>query len=387
MDKMRIKATIKVSFKGIIAQWKTVLLVYAIFPLILSIAMGYMLKDVFRPDTTIDKINITVIDEDNSKSSQNFIRLFKNEGIKELFYLTKKGDYVLTIPKGYENSISSFKEATIKVDEKERASRSNEIIIKSILSQYGKSLTEAITISNKIEALNVQDKEKILNEVISNLNRVSAQSALNTNIMKGERTLSSFENQAASMMTFMVFIMVLGCVGAYHLDKENGSFKRLLSTPITKATFFKLDLLIFFISSFIYGLAYILTFRIAGLAFKGINPINILAILIGQSLLITALSGLIIAFFSKQTSTIVVVIFMYFEIIFGGAFIPVKEITNQVFTMLSKFSPGNVISGAYKNCILFNSFDKIVPYLLIMLLVSTLVYIISILKVKIRWEE
>ncbi|MBC8059724.1 MAG: ABC transporter permease [Clostridiaceae bacterium] len=387
MGILRIKASIKVTFKGIFAQWKFILLVYAILPLLLSITMGYFQKGIFQPETTIDKINIRIIDEDNSKTSQAFIEVFETEGLKKLFNLTNKGEYVLTIPKGYEDSISKLKETTIRVDEKERTSRSNEIIIKSIVNQYGKSVTETLIISNKIEALNIQDKEKIFNEVISSLTRISGENALKTNILKGERTLNSFENQAASMMTFMLFIIVMGCVGAYHLDKENGCFRRLISTPITKATFFNLDLLIFFISSFIYGLIYILSFRVTGLAFKGINPINILAILTGQSLLITALSGLVIAFLSKQNSNIVVIIFMYFQIIFGGAFIPIKEVSSEVFTLLSKFSPGNVISNAYKQCILFNSFEKLVPYLLIMLIVSIVIYIISILKVKIRWEE
>ncbi|HEY5560384.1 MAG TPA: ABC transporter permease [Clostridiaceae bacterium] len=387
MDILRIKATIKVSFKAIIAQWRVILLVYALFPLLLSIAMGSFQKSTFKPETTIDKINISIIDEDNSIGSQNFRELFENQSIKKLFNLTKQGQYILTIPKGYENSISNLRQTTIKVDEKERTSRSNEIIIKSIISQYGKSLTELITISSKIEKLNLQDKAKILNQVSEELNRVSSETSLKTIIMKGERTLTSFENQAASMMTYMLFMIVLGCVAGYHLDKENGCYKRLNSTPITKAAFFNLDLLLFFIASFTYGLIYILTFRVAGLAFKEVNPLIILAILISQSLLITALSGLIIAFLKKQSSTIVIIIFMYSEIIFGGAFIPVKEVANDLFTKLSRFSPGTVISGAYKNCILFNSFDKIAPYLVIMVIVSIALYTISILKVKIRWEE
>jgi len=387
MAMMRVKATIKVTFKSIIAQWKGVLLMYAIFPLVLSIGMGYFQRDAFKPETTIDKINIRIIDEDNSKSSQNFRVLLKTGGMKKLFNLTDKGEYVLTIPKGYESSISKLKQSTIKVDEKKRVSRNNETIIKSIISEYGKNLTEAITISKKIENLNIQDKQKIFNDVSSKINKVSSETALETNLMKGEKTLTSFENQGASMMAYMIFIMVMGCVAGYHLDKENGCFKRLNSTPITRVAFFNLDLVLFFIASLIYGAVYILSFAIAGLAFIGVNPLNLLAILIGQSLLITTASGIIIAFLNKQNSNIVIIIFMYIEIIFGGAFIPVKEVTNKVFTILSKISPGNIVSGAYKNCMLFNSFDKIVQYLMMMVIVSIAFYIISILKVKIRWEE
>ncbi|WP_055666950.1 ABC transporter permease [Desnuesiella massiliensis] len=384
---MRIKATIKVTFKAMRAQWKQLLLVYAIFPLLLSLVMGYFQKDTFRPEVSLDKINLTIVDEDKSKSSQGFKELFQAEGIKDLFNISEKGDYVITIPKGYEDNLINLKDMDIKVDEKKRVSRTNEAIVRIIINQYGESLTESLIISNKINEMTLKDKEKLFNEVTNSINSLGAKSALKTNIIQGERTLSSFENQAASMMSYMLFMMIMGCVGGYHLDKENGSFKRLMSTPITKETFFNLDLLIFFLSSFIYGLIYVATFRIAGLAFKGTNPMNIIAILAAQSLLVTSLAGLMIAFLGKQNSNIIIILSMYFEIIFGGAFIPIKDITNKVFALLTRFAPGNVLTQAYKNCILFNSFQSIIKYLSIMILISIGAYAISILKVKIKWEE
>lgn len=384
---MRIKATIKVTFKAILAQWKQVLLVYALFPLLLSFIMGYVQKDIFRPEVTRDKINITIIDEDNSKSSQGLKELFSAEEIKDLFKVSDKGDYIITIPKEYENNLIGLKDTTINIDEKKDISRDNELIIKAILDQYGKSLTESIVIANKIEQLDLQDKEKVFKEVKSNLEKALGTSALKTNLMKGERALSSFENQAATMMSFMLFSMILSCVAGYHLDKENGSFKRLLSTSITRATFFNLDLLIFFLSSVIYGAIYIISFRLLGFAFKGVNPLNIIAILIGQSLMVTAIAGIMIAFFKKDNANLVLVVFMYFQIIFGGGFVPLKDMTSKVFLTLSKFAPGNIITEAYKSCMIFNSFDKIYVNLIAMILFSVVIYSISILKIKIRWEE
>jgi ABC-2 type transport system permease protein len=230
-------------------------------------------------------------------------------------------------------------------------------------------------------------KENLYNQVIGDIYKNNEVSAIKSNMLQGERTLSSFEYEAGAMMTFVIIMMVMGCVTGYHMDKENGSFKRIMSTPITRLNFFNLDLLIFFIVSFVYGLVFILSFRIAGFAFKGTSPINILAILLCQSMLVTALAGLFIAFTNKKNYRIIITIIMYFQLLFGGVFIPIKEIPNGMFTTLSKFAPGNVVSEAYRNCIIFNSFDRILKYLLIMLVVSIAAYIISILKVKIRWEE
>jgi ABC-2 type transport system permease protein len=383
MGMIRIKATLKVSLIGIVSQWKVILLIYAVFPLVLAIGIGYFQKDIFLPQTVQDKIAINFIDQDNSSFSKGLTALFQSDELKKLFKFTDKADYVITIPKGYEANIMRLRSSTMKIEENHRSSSSNELILKSILNQYGNGITEAVTVANKTQALKI--KEKALVTVA--LKQISSENALKPKMLRGERILTSYENQAVTLMTFMFFTILLGCVAAYHLDKENGCFKRLLSSPITKAAFFNLDLLIFFVTSFVYGAVYVLAFSVTGLSFKGVNPINIFAILVGQSLLITSLSGLIIAFLNKQNSNIVIIIFMYSQIIFGGGFIPVKEISNEVFTKLSTFAPGNILSEAYKNCILFNSFRNLVPYLLVMLSLSIAIYIISILKVKIRWEE
>lgn len=384
---MRYKATIYLSLRAIIVQWKQVLLMYAIFPLLLSTAMGYFQKDIFKPETSMDKINITIIDEDNSEASKGFTQMFRSEGIKDLFKVTENGQYFITIPNGYQGSINNLRDVSIRVDEKERVSRTNELIIKAIVEQYGKHLTKSITISNKIEALEVIDKEKLYNEVIASINRVTGIRGIKLNLIKGERTLSSYENQAAALMTYMVIMMIMGCTAGHHLDLENGTFRRLMSTPMKKTTMFNLNLTAFFVQTFVYGIVYIVTLRVVGYAFKGVSIINLGAILIGQSLLIAACAGFMTAFFNKKSANIVLIIVMYYQIIFGGVFIPLKDITSKVFMFLTRFSPGNVISSAYRNCILFNSFDKISEYLLIMLLVSLAAYIVSIIKVRIRWEE
>lgn len=383
---MRIKATIKVIIKGILAQWKMIVLMFSIFPLIIAVLMGTVQKDMFKPDVNRAKININIIDKDNSKTSKNFKEFFEISELKEIFNITDKAEYEIAIPKGYENDVINLKETTIAVNEKKRVSSINELIIKSVIEEYGKRLTETVVISNKINTMSVMDKEKLFNEVITSLNKNSSVATLKQNIVKGERVLSSFENQAATMMTFMVFTMIISCIGGYNLDKSNGSNKRLISTPMTKCDFFNLDLLAFFLMSLVYGILYIISFRITGLAFEGVNPLNIIAILICQSLLITSVAGIIIAFFGKNAANAVVIVLMYAHIIFGGGFIPLKEVNNKIFVSISKFSPGNIISEAYTNCMLFNSFNTISKYLIIMLSISTIAYFISILKVKLRWE-
>lgn len=384
---MRIKATIIAGLKALCNQWKQVLLMYAVFPLILTSFMGYVLKEAYRPDTNFKKIDVSIIDKDNSASSKGFKELFNAEGIRKLFNVTDKGKYAITIPRGYENNLMNLKQNTIQVNEKERASDNDEIIIKTVINEYGKSITESVIISDNIKKLNIKDNEKLFNEVTASINKLSSEKALKENIIKGQRTLTSFENEGASLITYILFMIILGCVASHHINKENGSFKRFMSMPITRITYFNLDMVSFCMASFIYGAIYVIAMRIAGYAFIGANPLILLVIIIAQGLLASSLAGLLVAFCSKQTANIVVVLLMYFDIIFGGAFIPAKAFSSKTLMSLSRFAPGRVITQAYKNCILFNSFDKVWSYVLIMIIISAAAYFISLLKVKLRWEE
>lgn len=381
---MKVKATIKVTVKALLAQWKQVLLMYAVFPLLLIGVMGYFQRDLYKPETKIDAINISIVDEDKSDVSKNFINLLNSDELKNLFNISDNGDYIINIPKNYEKDLLQLKDTTITIDEKNRVSRQNEVILKSLIEQYGKSLTESLIVNNNMD---LRDNEEILNKIMTTLKSINETTSIKSNKIEAERVLTSFENQSASMMTFMLFTIIMGCVAGYHLDKENGSFKRLMSTSITKQTFFKLDLLIFFMSSFVYGSIYVIVSRIAGFAFKGVSLINIIVLLSVQSILITALSGLIIAFLNKKVSQIVIIMFMYFQIIFGGGFIPLKEISNKAFLTIAKFSPGDIITDAYRKCMLFNSINDISTELILMLAISIAAYLISITKVRLRWEE
>ena len=381
---MKVRATIKVTVKALLAQWKQVLLMYAVFPLLLIGVMGYFQRDLYKPETKIDAINISIVDEDKSDVSKNFINLLNSDELKNLFNISDNGDYIINIPKNYEKDLLQLKDTTITIDEKNRVSRQNEVILKSLIEQYGKSLTESLIVNNNMD---LRDNEEILNKIMTTLKSINETTSIKSNKIEAERVLTSFENQSASMMTFMLFTIIMGCVAGYHLDKENGSFKRLMSTSITKQTFFKLDLLIFFMSSFVYGSIYVIVSRIAGFAFKGVSLINIIVLLSVQSILITALSGLIIAFLNKKVSQIVIIMFMYFQIIFGGGFIPLKEISNKAFLTIAKFSPGDIITDAYRKCMLFNSINDISTELILMLAISIAAYLISITKVRLRWEE
>lgn len=189
---MRIKATIIAGLKSLCNQWKQVLLMYAVFPLILTSFMGYVEKDAYKPDTNFKKIDVSIIDKDNSASSKGFKELFNAEGIKELFNVTDKGKYVITIPEGYENNLINLKQNIIQVNEKERASDNDEIIIKAVINEYGKSITETMIISDNIKKLDVKNKGKLFDEVTASLNKLSSKKSLERKYYKWSKNTNFF---------------------------------------------------------------------------------------------------------------------------------------------------------------------------------------------------
>lgn len=110
---MKVKATIKVTVKALLAQWKQVLLMYAVFPLLLIGVMGYFQRDLYKPETKIDAINISIVDEDKSDVSKNFISLLSSDELKNLFNISDNGDYIINIPKNYEKDLLQLKDTTI----------------------------------------------------------------------------------------------------------------------------------------------------------------------------------------------------------------------------------------------------------------------------------
>ncbi|OPJ55721.1 ABC transporter permease [Clostridium oryzae] len=384
---MKAGAIIKNTLKAHLAEWKELVLIYAVFPLVLIMVISFFYKSVYNPDTKIRRININFTDYDNTKTSSQFINMFRENNMKDIFSIKEKGDYEIIIPKNYEKNITLLKPSTIKIIENKETSRSNEAIIKSIISEYGKKITELATISDKVNKLNVVDKEKIYKKITQRVSKNNADNSIDKHILKGQKHLSSYEEQGTSTISFMVMLMIMGCAASYYKDKESGYYKRVMSAPISKLQYFIINSGIFFISSFICGALYITTILVFKIAFTIDNLPNLLIILISQSLLVSSVASLFVAFFSKNVSNFVMVLLMYYQIIFGNTFIPVKILSNKMFVLMTKFSPGSIISNTYRSCLISNSFFSVINYSAIVLTISVIVYAVSIIKVKIRWGE
>jgi len=378
---MSIKSNIIIALKGVVASWKQILLVYAIFPVLLVSCLGYF-KDIYSPKMKIDKINISIIDEDNSRSSREFKEIFQNSDIKKIVNVAKNGEIIIKIPKGYEEKIAKLNNVTIIVSGKSSVLQDDKDTIKSIISGYGKIITANKIISNNMELLS-EEKKKRLNTA---LNNIYSEKILRNKFVKSKKTLNSYENLSAGMISYIIVAIAANIAVSYKKEKKDGIFKRLMAMPMRKEKLFNTTLICYFEYSIIFGALYILAFIVTGIAFRGCNIINLAAVLICQSLIITSFSAFIMAFFNDEFSVPFVMMLLFFQTFFGETFGPIQEVSNGIYIKISKFAFLNIVSDAYKKCMLFNSFSSIEKDLAYMIIFSIVVYMIAFFKIKIRWE-
>lgn len=379
---MSIKNNIIIALKGIVVSWKQILLAYAIFPVLIVGCLGYFYKDIYNPKTKIDKINITIIDEDHSRGSREFKEIFQNSDIEKIVNVAKNGEIIIKIPKGYEEKIAKLSSVTIIVSGKSSASQDDKDTIKSIISSYGKIITENKIISNNMDLLTKENKKKINIA----LNNIYSQKVLKSKFVKSKKTLNSYETLSATLVGYIIVAIAVNIAASYKKEKKDGIFKRLMAMPMRKEKLFNTTLVCYFEYSIIYGAMYILGFVVSGLAFRGCNFINLAAVLICQSLIITSFSAFIMAFFNDEFSIPILTVLLFFQTFFGETFVPMQEVSNGVYIKISKLAFLNIVPDAYKKCMLFNSFSSIEKNLAYMIIFSIVIYVISFFKIKIRWE-
>ncbi|AAK78843.1 ABC-2 type transport system permease protein [Clostridium acetobutylicum] len=349
---MRARIISTLTMKGLFVGWKQIVLLYAIFPLSICFVMSYFSKGVYKVEE--NKVGITIVDKDNSKVSHDFKDIFNRKDMRRFFKLSKKGDYSITLKKG-KNKNSLY----VVVDEKKQVSEHNKELIKSVIKNYN---------------------EEVKSKDIFNIEIIQTKSVNN------EKSISSYESEAATIITYIMIIMIMSCSKAHYLEKENGMFKRMMSMPLTKINIFNYYILIYFVYGFCLGMLYIAAFMIAKFAFFNINFINLIVLLIGQSLIVASASGFFIVFLKKNSANVILTTLLLIETCLGGGFIP-KVKANTVFIGFMKFEPLKFVSEAYKNIITYNSLGNIEKNLIIMVVVSFVLYIISLAKVKVSWEE
>ncbi|NFL81543.1 ABC transporter permease [Clostridium sporogenes] len=393
---MRLKAFIKLRLKSVFRELPIMIFTFAIFPIVLSSLYGYFQKDMFNPKNEIDKIAIYIEDKDNPRLSNELIKLIGSDGQEKFIDIKRSKEKVreeVIIPKGYEKSIIEDKEATIKINEREKDKEVSSKILKDLIDNYNKEVKNNLIIGNNINKMDISKERKdlLVKEIKEEIIKIYKKDVIKNSIVKSTRNLTSYEYYSVSILSFMVIVTIMSLCQGYYEEKRKGIFQRALSTSISKVQYFNYSLISWYIFAVLFNSIYVLSYRFLGLSFKG-NIGLLLLIVLTKSFLEVAISSVVIAFFKEQKVAIICLnTFLILSVSLGGVFYPLDKVINSfniiLRAIITNFAPNVLIIKTYKSFLIYNSFEAIKYYLITFILVSIVLYSISLLKVNMKWGD
>lgn len=386
---MKVKAFLKVSLKLTIKSFPTYIFIYVVFPMLLSLLLGYFQQDIFNPPVKIDKVNVNVVDRDTSQFSKGLIKYLNLPQNRKIIRIKKEKEKIkLILPKGYGKSLLASRKTNVIIKIKDSEKQRSAQILKQIVDYYNSARTEEIRINKNIDALKIStsDKSGLAKEIENKLNKAYTIKSVNNKFIKVKKKLNSYETYSVTFSGFMFLLLALSMAGGIFLEKENGMFRRILQTSISKRQYLNYSLASSLMFALIVNLIYVGAFKIIGKSFDA-DFMLLFLVIICQSILTTAVSAVLVAFFDKRSSGLIMNLLIVAQVLMGGMLFPLKGSLGNIVEILEKFSPDALISKAYKNLMIYNSFDSIKFYVSAMIVVSLVMYLISIIKVNIKWGE
>ncbi|MDS0526996.1 ABC transporter permease [Clostridium sp. SHJSY1] len=317
---MKFIVYLKITLKRYMSNWITSAALLILLPILLASVMGMFKDGINKNPLKLSKLEISVIDEDDSKMSTDLVEFLKSDDMNDLIQVVDKGKAEIKIPKGYEESIKDKKENKIILVDKGKGKSVLETL-RLILDKYHKSLYLGSSGEKN------QELSKILNE-----------DSVETEIIDSKKEANNYELMAASMSGFVIMSLIYTMINANYTPDVENLERRTIVTPIKRQTIFIYE----WITTFIYGalvlICYILFFKIFKTAFNG-SILAILEIVIPASAFIATVSKFITTLFGKKYGQAVgLIIFL----------IPTlcMEMFSGQSNLLSKFMPTHYITKA-----------------------------------------
>lgn len=362
---MRLYYSIKFFFKSLKSNLFMNICSFILLPMIMLFFLDNIGKSQFESPNITTVININIIDNDNSSSSKQFIDYLKNN-CNELFDISNKNnnyELEITIPKGYENSIlNNNNKNSIEIKELQKISSTYSNIAKNIIDNYHQQLY-----FNDVGTSFIENKF-----IDANISQTSSQ------------------YYAISFVGFLIVSFIFNNIASTHIgevsnsyvDESSGLNKRIYSMPISRVYRLILNFVNLFLYSLIFLILYLLINRFLGLAFTG-DIFILIIISIITSLFVASASKFIDVFLPKKYGITIVSILFLGQMVFGGMFTPFVDSLSKLY----KISPVYIISDLFTKYSIYNNIDSILKSSILILLISLILFILSVIKEKYSWKE
>lgn len=362
------------------------------FVILVPIALTY----VFSSAGSDNKINLYYADLDKTPYSSALINMLKNNKDIKLISAseanvrkevdTNNVSEGLIIDKNFQDNLFNAKKLNIKMVENYPSSESA-IVKEAVLGEANTLKKAAIDCESISNGLNLS-KDTVSNDLLKKLK-------VNPNVSIDDKGSSTNQSKATTSLIgflamFLWFVIIQGFRTLIE-EKENDTFSRILSTPISYSRY----LISKIASTYIFSLILlVVTLAIGKYAFNITFAQNLIAEAVIFAIYLFAITGIVMIFVpfikKQQTLTILGSILMALTGMLGGSFFPLDEVSSKVILTLSKFTPEawaiNSISDIIFNKAALNSeITSIIVLAAIGIVCLTISY--TLLNIKIKTER
>lgn len=362
---MKLLLTLKTFLKTIKNTIFIQISYFLILPLAMSLFFGNLMHSESTNPINVEPVPIYIDDKDNSTYSKDLSNFIENDN-NGFFYISdneKYADFKILIPNNYSQSIIKNKPTNIDIIEVKPASNVSEVL-KNTLDKYHENLA--------------LDNIPLDNTIVNQLKK----STVKTSFIDSSISQTTSEYYAVSILGFMLLTFMTNNVTGNYLGESNGIQKRMYSMPIKRTTQLIYDFIVSLLYISLFVFAYILIYRFLNLAFtENLLPLFILCII--ASSFTACVSIFIYSFFKKNIGTILMSLFMFIQMIFGGTFMPISG----NLSMIGKLSPFYLTNELFMKFTINDSLYSVKDSIFIVVLVSLILFMISFFKEKYSWRE
>ena len=354
--KMKAFYYVKSTLKGMVSSGAIVISYFIAFPIIMACFMGYFNNLTNENPLKLRVLDVKIVDDDNSEMSKKLGEIIKGKDLKELIKVVNKDpDVELVINKGYENNILNKNKGNITINRKTEKKEIATNTLKTILDRYHQNLY--ISLSNG----NVEDLDKFFDaQIIDNIK------------IDTMKTNNMYEKYAASMIGFVIVMLIMTMVQGAYNDKSVNIENRVNAAPVTKMQYLFYDTLANIIYIFIIVAAYVIFFRVTGLSFKG-NVLDLLVLVLTSTLLVVSLTQTITTVFKSKYGKIIS--YIIFLITFASF-----EMFSLKGNKLTIISPTHYLNNAFNLYNLNGNLSGGWKWILMILFIAIIVYSIATIK-------
>lgn len=378
---MKLYPHIKINILGFLRNSKITIITFLIFPMVMSYIYGTMQQDMFSGKSSFKPITVEFKYDKTSKEGEILTSILKDDTVKNFISTNTKEELKCRV------SISNdFKSISI---EKLKGSDTEIEMVKSFMKTFSESINQYSVLVDNVNKINLNSEEKLqlTNKMLYSLDKNNKVSAIEGRVLPGYRTLGAREYYTISMFSYTSIMLIMILAKDFYKNKKNGVVRRSFSTPNSKESYILGYLVSSLLMAFMVNIIYVAINKILGIAFLENFSLNILLAFL-QSLLQAAVVITIISFInSEQVANALMIILIIIPAIIGGVFFNAELIEIKVLKVLADFAPNSLILNSYKNLSITNGILGAENQIVIILILSLVLIVASLFKVRLSWEE